>query len=272
MNRGIIVKIVSNLYTVKVGKDYIDCRARGKFRNKAISPLVGDHVLIDIEKKIIENIETRNNTINRPPIANIDYGLVVTSVKEPKLSLNLLDKQLCYLIYNKIIPIIIFTKKDLLNSQELKEIEEIYNYYKKIGIKVFYNDEITLIKQVLKNKIVVLTGQTGAGKSTLVNKLGNLKVKTDSISMALGRGKHTTRHVEIYEIDDFAIADTPGFSALDLNIPKKELKNTFVEFNNYNCKYRDCIHNKENECGVKEQVGKEIRTTRYDNYLKFLGE
>ena len=144
-----------------------------------------------------------------------------------------------------------------------------------IGIKVFYNTETTEIKKIVKNKLVVLAGQTGAGKSSLLNRVDtNLDIKTDEISEALGRGKHTTRHVELYEIGEGLIADTPGFSALDLkDMDKMQLKDTFIEFSNYECKFRDCIHNKEAGCEVREAVeNKQILKTRYDNYLSFLKE
>ena len=144
-----------------------------------------------------------------------------------------------------------------------------------IGIKVFYNTDLVAIRKLIKNKLIVLAGQTGAGKSSLLNRLdANLDIKTDEISEALGRGKHTTRHVELYEIDDGLIADTPGFSALDLkDMDKMQLKDTFVEFRDYECKFRDCLHNKEKGCEVKEAVeNKQILRTRYDNYLSFLEE
>ena len=144
-----------------------------------------------------------------------------------------------------------------------------------IGIKVFSNTEVNEIKKIVKNKLVVLAGQTGAGKSSLLNHLdSNLDIKTDEISEALGRGKHTTRHVELYEIGEGLIADTPGFSALDLkDMDKVQLKDTFIEFSNYECKFRDCMHKKENDCGVKKAVEEKlILQSRYNNYLLFLEE
>jgi ribosome biogenesis GTPase len=144
-----------------------------------------------------------------------------------------------------------------------------------VGIKCFYNTEVTEIKKFIKDKVVVLAGQTGAGKSSLLNRLDeNLDIETNEISEALGRGKHTTRHVELYEISDGYIADTPGFSALDLkDMNKEQLRDTFVEFRNYECKFRDCMHHKESKCGVKEALeDKMILQSRYNNYLLFLEE
>ena len=144
-----------------------------------------------------------------------------------------------------------------------------------IGIRCVYNTETADIKRLLDNNIVVLAGQTGAGKSSLLNMLDEeLDIETNEISEALGRGKHTTRHVELYEISDGYIADTPGFSALDLkDMNKEQLRDTFVEFRNYECKFRDCMHHKESKCGVKEALeDKMILQSRYNNYLLFLEE
>ena len=269
---GQIVRIISNLYTVKVDNTYIDARARGVFRNKNLTPLVGDFVDIDIDKKVILDIKNRISMINRPMGANIIEGLIVTSLKAPDLSLSLLDKQISYLIINNIKPVIVLTKRDLVDIDELKDIEEIFKYYESIGIPVFWNTELDRLKGFLEDKLTV-TGQTGAGKSTLINKLGSLNIKTDEISKALGRGKHTTRHVEIYEIGKIKIMDTPGFSALDLNgITKEQLRDSFIEFRKYSCRFKDCMHNKEIDCGVKTAVGKEILPSRYENYIKLLGE
>ena len=273
MTKGRIVRQISNLYTVLVSNTYIDARCRGKFRYTNITPVVGDIVDIDIEKKYIIDILPRKNYIKRPVVANIDLCLVVTSLKEPDLSLNLLDKELCYLTYNNIKPVIVLTKSDLLNIKELESINKLFDYYKNIGINVFYNNELDKLKNYLDNKYVVLTGQSGAGKSTLINMLGNKDIKTSAISKALGRGVHTTRHTQIYEIDNFWLIDTPGFSSLDITeIKKEELASTFIEFNNYTCKFNNCLHNKEVNCGIKEVIGKEILPSRYENYLKFLSE
>ena len=271
MNKGKIVRIISNLYSVLVNDTIIEAIARGKFRKDEISPMVGDEVIIDIEKKYIIEILPRKNYLTRPNISNIDLVICVTSTKEPDLSLNLLDKQLAFLALHNIPSMICFTKYDLLNDSEKQEINNLKEYYQGIGITVVINSEITKIKEILKGNEVGLLGQSGAGKSSLVNKLGNYDIKTQKISKALGRGIHTTRHVEIYKVSDFYLIDTPGFSALDLNFTTKDnLKNGFIEFQNYECRFKDCKHYKEIDCGIKEEVGKSILPSRYENYINFL--
>lgn len=271
VNKGKIIRIISNLYSVLVNDTIIEARARGKFRKDEISPMVGDEVIIDIEKKYIIEILPRKNYLTRPNISNIDLVICVTSTKEPDLSLNLLDKQLAFLALHNIPSMICFTKYDLLNDSEKQEINNLKEYYQSIGITVVINSEITKIKEILKGKEVGLLGQSGAGKSSLVNKLGNYDIKTQKISKALGRGIHTTRHVEIYKVSDFYLIDTPGFSALDLNFTTKDnLKNGFIEFQNYECRFKDCKHYKEIDCGIKEEVGKSILPSRYENYINFL--
>ncbi len=272
---GQIVRVISNLYTVKIDDQLYGCRARGIFRKNKITPIVGDNVIIDIDNNVINDILPRRNELKRPVIANVDMAIIVTSTKKPNLDLNLLDKLLSIIIFNDIEPVICFTKLDLLNEAELEMIESLRRYYEMIGINVLYNTETNDIKKLIKNKIVVLAGQTGAGKSSLLNKLDDkLNVKTDEISEALGRGKHTTRHVELYPIADGYIADTPGFSALDISeMSREQLRDTFLEFNNYECKFRDCMHNKENGCGVKKALeNKMILQSRYNDYLLFLEE
>ena len=274
MSNGIIIKSLSDLYTVKTEKEIIECKARGVFRNKQITPLVGDKVEIDLEKKIINKISERKNSLVRPPLANIDQVVIITSVKKPDFSSNLLDKMITMLEYNNIEPIICITKFDLCNSKEKKEFKKIFNYYKKIGYKVFYNTQVRKIKKIFKNKLTVFAGQSGAGKSTLLNKLDkNLMLKTAEISNALNRGKHTTRHVELFNIYNGLVADTPGFSSFDLKeIPKNELKNLFIDNKKYNdsCEYQDCSHTNEKECNIKVLVKEgKILETRYENYKKF---
>ena len=273
---GKITRIISNLYTVKVGEELYGCRARGRFRKDGISPIVGDNVIIDPEENYILEILPRTNQLDRPVIANVDMAFIVTSTKKPNLDLVLLDKLISVVTFNDIEPVIILTKTDLLvREEEIEYVKNLKNYYEMIGIKVFYNTEVTEIKKIVKNKLVVLAGQTGAGKSSLLNRIDDsLDIKTDEISEALGRGKHTTRHVELYEIGEGLIADTPGFSALDLkDMDKMQLKDSFIEFANYDCKFRDCLHNKESNCGVKEAVeNRQILKSRYDNYLAFLKE
>lgn len=272
---GIITKNISNDYKVVSGdKEYI-CKARGKFRKERITPLVGDNCVFDENKKYIIEIEKRKTELVRPPVANIDQAFIITSAKEPDFSSNLLDKLLCIIEYNNITPVICFTKLDLLSKEELKNIENIISYYKKIGYKVFKNTEIEEIKKQFKNKKTVFTGQSGAGKSTLLNKLDkNLNLKTNEISQALGRGKHTTRHVELLNLYDGLIADTPGFSSLDfIGMTNEDIRDNFIEFNEYRheCEYKDCLHTNEKTCKIKEELEKgNILKTRYENYLKFI--
>jgi len=269
---GLIIKNISNDYLVKVGNQKYVCKPRGKFRNKNITPLVGDRVIIDADNNYILDILERKNSLVRPSVANIDQALIVTSVKSPDFSTNLLDKLLTIIVHNKIKPIICFTKLDKLNDNELKEINKYIDYYKNL-FDVYVNTEIEDIKKIFKNKITVFTGQSGAGKSTLLNNLDiTLNLKTNEISHALGRGKHTTRHVELISMYDGLVADTPGFSSIDFNdMTNEDIKNAFIEFNNYNCEYKDCMHNKEKVCLVKDAVSNnEIISSRYENYIKFI--
>ena len=271
--QGIIVKLISNKWTVDVGGKKIECSSLGKFRHFKINPIVGDKVQIDEERKVITKINPRKNELIRPPVANIDQAIILTSCKEPNFSSNLLDKMLVIIEYNNIKPIICFTKYDLLKDNS--EINEIINYYKKIGYTVFINDEIEKIKLILQDKVSVLTGQTGVGKSSLLNRLEkDLNLPTGEISKALGRGRHTTRHVELISVANGLVADTPGFSSLDFkNMNKKDIKDNFIEFynNEDKCKYKDCMHIKEDGCYIKEMVQEgKIRLTRYENYKKFI--
>ena len=270
---GLIIRNISNEYIVKNTSGIYPCRARGKFRKDKIVPLVGDKVIFDEKNNYFLEIKKRKNHLIRPTVANIDQALIVTSVKSPNLDTNLLDKLLTIISYNNIEPIICFTKLDLLTQDEQKEIKNLTNYYQKIGIKVFDNIHLDKLKASLKNKVSVLTGQTGAGKSSLLNKIDpKLKLKTGEISKALGRGRHTTRHVELYKIQDFYIVDTPGFSALDINAyTNEQIKDSFVEFKNFNCKFRNCMHLKEKECAVKDAlINQEILESRYNNYQNFV--
>ncbi len=270
---GKIVKIISNLYTVESNNNLYNCRARGKIKYNKLTPLVGDKVLFDNKEKYILEILPRKNSLDRPSISNIDSALIITSVKKPDLSLNLLDKQITLCVINNIEPIIVFTKLDLLNKKDLKYIKSIMKYYSNIGIKVCTNNNLFKLKKYIKNKTLVLTGQTGAGKSTLMNKLDKkLNLATNEISEALGRGKHTTRHVELFKYKTSFIADTPGFSSLDLNnVNLEDIKNSFIEFKNVNCPYKDCTHTNENECTIKELVNNnKILKSRYENYLRMV--
>ena len=273
--QGRIIKNISNDYTVqtKTGDVFV-CKCRGKFRNMKIIPLVGDEVLFDEENNYILEILPRKNELKRPPVSNISQVMILTSVKHPNFSSYLLDKLITIIEYNCIEPIICFTKLDLLNEEEMHEIETIMNYYQKIGYQVYRNTDLEQIKHIFQDKITVFTGQSGAGKSTLLNHLdAQLQLKTSEISYALGRGKHTTRHVELIPLFGGLVADTPGFSALDFEMDKANIRDQFKEFEMYKeyCKYKDCMHDKEDHCMVKDKVEDgTILKSRYENYIQFI--
>lgn len=273
---GKVIKQISNDYTVKVDDLTYICKPRGKFRKLNITPLVGDNVRIDIENKYILDILDRKNELTRPSVANVDQVVIVTSVKIPDFSSNLLDKLLNIIEFNNIKPIICFTKLDLLDEEKKKEILEIEEYYKSIGFDVYNNTDESL-KKIFKNKVTVFAGQSGAGKSSLLNILDNsLNLKIGEVSVALGRGRHTTRHTELIEALDGLIADTPGFSSIDFKgMSAQDIRDNFREFNQFKseCEYRDCMHLNEVNCEIKKMVtsGK-ILESRYKNYLKFIGK
>ena len=271
--QGRIIKNISNDYTVLTDENTYVCKSRGKFRNLNITPLVGDNVIFDAENNYILEVLPRKTELVRPPVANIDQAVIITSVRNPDLDTNLLDKLITIIEYNNVKPIICFTKLDLLD--DISEIEELIKYYKKIGYEVYKNTEIEEIKKIFKNKITVFTGQSGACKSTLMNNIdSNLNIKTDEISYALGRGKHTTRHVELISLYDGLVADTPGFSSLDFyDMKQSDIRDNFIEFNEYKegCKYRDCMHNKEDDCAIKDELENgNILKSRYENYIHFI--
>lgn len=270
---GLITKILSDKCYVKTEKEVIVCTIRGKFRSLQLLPLVGDRVIIDEKKKVIEKILPRENEIRRPPVSNITQAIIVTSFKNPDFSTNLIDKILIELEFNHIKPVICLTKKDLIEKEELDKLQETINYYEKIGYQVFYNDNLDELKKIFPGEVTVLVGQTGSGKSTLLNKLvPELNLKTGEISLALGRGRHTTRHIEMLELFDGMLLDTPGFSSLEFqNMTKSEVRDSFIEFKNYPCLYRDCMHTNESECMVKQAVNNgNILESRYENYLKLM--
>lgn len=271
--QGTVVKVISSSFYVEVNKNIYICTQRGVLKKNKTLPLVGDKVIVDLNKKVIEKILPRINEIIRPPVANITKGIIVTSLKNPDFSTNLLDKLLVELEINKIKPVICLTKIDLCEMTD--DLINTINYYKKIGYIVLNNTDTDLIKQELKGETTVFIGQTGAGKSTLLNKLfPSLNLKTGEISLALGRGRHTTRVVEIIEIDDMKVLDTPGFSSLSfLSYNLESVKNAFIEFKNFPCVYKDCNHDKEPECNLKKAVEEKlVLKSRYDNYLNFKKE
>ena len=273
---GIIIKNQSNDYTVRTKNSVNICKPRGKFRNDKITPLVGDRVVIDDINNYILEIKERKNFLIRPSIANVVIAIIVTSVKEPNFDSNLLDKLLTIISYNNVKPVVCLTKMDLLNDEELDRINSIFNYYKSIGYDVITNNDIRELKEIIKNKIVVFAGQSGAGKSSLLNRLDKtLELQTNEISKALGRGKHTTRCVTLYDVCDALVADTPGFSSIDFRgMTKIDIRDNMKEmFDNLEyCKYRDCMHIKEDDCYVKKLLEEnKILSSRYDNYKSFIG-
>jgi len=272
--KGQIVKISSDLYFVNCENEIYPCKCRGIFRKEHITPVVGDYVLFSKEKSLIEEILPRKNVFDRPKVSNIDQAFLITSLKLPDFSLNLLDKFIVLMEIHHVKPIICITKSDLLESDEFNKIKDILKYYESIGYTVLYNTELSTIKEYLKGKTSVFTGQTGAGKSTLLNHLNpNWNLETGEVSVALGRGRHTTRVVELFDFLGGKVMDTPGFSSLELfGYSKEEIKNAFIEFSNYPCPYKDCSHTKEEECCVRRAVlENNILESRYLNYLDFIG-
>ena len=269
--QGKLININKDLYTIMNSNSVFLCTARGKIRNEKL--LVGDNVIFNESNKTIEEILPRKNSLIRPLVSNIDKLFIITSTHIPKFSSCLIDKFLVIAFSNNIIPYIILTKEDLINKKEKQEIKKFIKYYKKIGIKIYSNKKINKIKKEIKNNLVALTGQTGAGKSTLLNKIDkNLNLETNEVSMHLKRGKHTTRMVTLHKLNNGLIADTPGFSSIELNISKEEVKKYFIEFQS-KCKYKTCNHIKEDGCDVIKRVkNKEILEERYENYKKIYEE
>ncbi|MDV6376759.1 ribosome small subunit-dependent GTPase A [Sporosarcina sp. GW1-11] len=285
MAEGQIRKAISGFYYVEYNGELIQCKSRGVFRLKKISPLVGDIVTYvpDGENDaIITDVHPRKSELVRPPIANVDQVLLVFSVVEPDMSLRLLDRFLTVIESHGLEPIIYVSKEDLANQQTLDANEINLAYYQKIGYTILRNvgnEEplLEVLRPYFKDKTTVLAGQSGVGKSTLLNTiLPELQLKTGVISDALGRGKHTTRHVELLEVAGGLVADTPGFSSLDFDhIEKEELRDYFREISeaSVGCKFRGCLHVKEPGCAVKAQVDEgSISEGRYKNYLLFLQE
>lgn len=278
--RGRIIKLISNQYQVLLeDKSIVDTIASGKMRLK-MAPKAGDIVDIELRenKYVIVDIKDRYNDLQRPPIANIDQMLIVMSAKNPEFSVDLVDQMLIMAYYHNIKPIIVVSKYDLLEADD--RVHDDINDYKNSGYDVILSGkdyDTEEIELVLENKFSVLSGQSGAGKSTLLNRINpEFEIKTQQISKALGRGKHTTRHVEFMPIKNGWVADTPGFSKIDMTILSKEaLRDSMHEFLQYaeDCRFRDCYHIKEPGCGVRAAVAdKKIAQKRYDNYVKYYEE
>ena len=273
--KGLIIKNISNDYLIKAENNLYNCKPRGKFRKDKIIPLVGDKVEFNEQDKYITKIYPRKNSLIRPSVSNVDQALIVTSVKTPNVDTNLLDKLLTIISFNNIEPVICFTKLDLLDNKEQKEIETYINYYNNLGYKTVTNSKKENFSNIFDNKITVLAGQSGAGKSSLLNLLNpTLKLQTNEISKALNRGKHTTRHTELYKLLGGYIADTPGFSQVDFRkMTKYDIRDNMKEMfdNLHECKYRDCMHIKEDGCKVKQLLAEgTILKSRYNNYKLFI--
>ncbi len=285
MAKGRIVKALSGFYYVKTEDQRLyACKGRGVFRNKKITPLVGDLVTFDIiseDEGYIKEIAERKNELRRPPIVNIDKALIVSSITEPTFSPQLLDRFLVIVESKQIEAMIVFTKKDLASKEEMESIESYKERYEKLGYKVaYFSLEETVddrLLDFLKHDITVIMGQTGVGKSTLLNTIEpSFQIKTGEISKSLGRGRHTTRHVELHQINGGLVADTPGFSSIDFeHIEANELGSYFVEIKEQAqyCRFRSCLHINEPHCQVKEALDKgEISQERYEHYQLFLQE
>lgn len=279
---GILIRVTGGFYYVEAANAVYECKARGIFRKQGNSPLVGDRVEISVPKDgfvSLEKILPRKNQLKRPPLANIDTLVIVCSTAEPSPNLLVLDKMTAAAVKNHMEPVVVVSKTDLKESAEVADI------YRKAGIQTFeyssQNAESALqIKSILKNKVTAFTGNSGVGKSTLLNVLfPDFQLETGDISQKLGRGRHTTRTVSLFKSDGCYVADTPGFSTVDLEryemIEKEELQYCFPEFEPYlgRCKFTSCAHLCEKGCTVLEAVEKgEIPISRHNSYKSMYNE
>ncbi|WP_028986949.1 ribosome small subunit-dependent GTPase A [Thermicanus aegyptius] len=286
---GKIIKALSGYYYVLpeeipyAEEKLIQCRARGLFRKQGKSPLVGDWVRFESKGEKegwIEEISERKNVLIRPPVANMDIVVLLFSLKEPELNLLLLDRFLAHIEHRRVPILIGFTKIDLVEEHSWKSVGETYE---KIGYPIVATSARTgrgvdEIRLHLQGKTAVFAGQSGVGKSSLLNSLLPKALReTGEISRKLGRGRHTTRHVELLSIGQGSfVADTPGFGQLDfLEMDPVELTLCFPEIRSRagECRFRECLHHKEPGCAVREAVTEgEIQTERYEHYLIFLSE
>jgi ribosome biogenesis GTPase len=275
--KGLITKILGGFYYVEIKGETIECRARGLFRKDKIKPLVGDYCQIRLTKEdptkgYVEKICARKNESIRPPVANIDQMIVVFSIRDPDINLRLLDKFLIQNEMNKIDSTICINKIDYEKDDAL----ELKRIYEKAGYRVMLTsaeipDTLEDLKQVLKDRLSAFSGPSGVGKSTLLNKIDiELNLKTGDISDKSKRGKHTTRHVELFKLNSGGwVVDTAGFSTLDLNkVTKDNLKHYFLEFKcGTQCRFSNCNHISEPDCQIKKQVNDDkISTVRYNSY------
>ncbi|MTT32317.1 ribosome small subunit-dependent GTPase A [Terrilactibacillus sp. BCM23-1] len=285
MPKGKIIKALSGFYYVKDGDKIIQCRGRGNFRNRNITPLVGDNVHYEAEKITdgrIMSIDERRNYLNRPPIANVDQAVLLFSISEPDFDDSLLDRFLVHVESYEIKPIICITKSDLMMEPISNKIQDLVETYQTIGYQVYItssveDEGIDWFREALEGCISVFAGQSGVGKSSLLNTLNKeLNIDTNAISKSLGRGKHTTRHVELLPVGTGFVADTPGFSSLQFaKIEAQELSLYFPEMKERSsqCKFRGCTHLVEPGCAIQEAVNTgEISQSRYKHYKLFYGE
>lgn len=279
---GIIIKITGGFYYVEAADGVFECKARGVFRKRGTSPLVGDYVDITVPDDgycSIDAIRERRNSLVRPALANLDNLMIVSSVKEPEVNLYLIDKMTAAAVSKEITPIVVFSKSDLGSAEKLVEI------YRAVGIHAYEfssvdNRGLDEIKAELKDKVTAFCGNSGVGKSTLLNALfPDLQLQTGEISDKLGRGRHTTRTVELFRKHGGYIADTPGFSTVDIErfelIRKDELKFAFPEFEDYfgTCKFNSCNHVCEQGCRVIEAVESGvIPRSRHESYVRMYNE
>lgn len=287
MATGLIIKALSGFYYVLDDESgqTIECRARGKFRQQAIKPLVGDRVEYDAEhakEGYIQRIGERHNALVRPPIANIDQAFIVMSTVIPDFSTHLVDKFILLAQYHEIHPIICVTKMDIIREQEREQLQAVFEQYRQLGYEVIELglDQPAAYQQLapfIANQVSVLAGQSGAGKSTLLNQLNDaFELQTGEVSKSLGRGRHTTRHVELLHVCDGFVADTPGFSQLELTeFQLEDVTQAFGNFADYSgqCKFRGCSHLNEPKCAVKAAVeAGDIPDWHYEHYVSFMDE
>ena len=290
MHEGRIIKALSGFYYIQTPeKDVYQTRPRGIFRKRNETPLVGDKVKFTFEtdkEGTLEEIMPRENELSRPSVANVDLGFVIMSVKDPDFSTSLLDRYLVSLEQHHIRPVIYITKTDLTTDEEYAAAEDLADIYTSIGYKVILPDQNKQVNSVtlqerfgdlVKDKLAVFMGQSGAGKSTLLNSLDpELKLKIGETSKSLGRGRHTTRHVELVPLLGGLVADTPGFSAIEFEeLDAQDLSACFPEIweKGKDCRFSGCIHQNEPNCAVKKAVEEQvIASFRYNNYLSLIEE
>lgn len=280
--KGIIISSLGDGYKVLVGKDTYICKARGVFRNRNITPLCGDNVIIEIKNSsdgLIVDVHDRKNEIIRPPLANLDQLVFVISTCEPYPNLLILDKFLAVAVYKKIEPVIVFTKTDKASADQYVKIYS--DNFKTCCVDNTDKTGVDDVKKALLGKFSAFAGNTGAGKSSLLNNIcPELNISINEISRKLGRGKHTTRRVDIYPLENGGyIADTPGFSTFDTQmydvIMKEDLADCFPDFSEYlgKCRYQNCSHTKEQGCAVINALHTgEINQSRHKSYCTMYEE